>query len=290
MESKSLIKIREKKITNKITMRIPTIGEILDDEEVYYTLTSTLTSSPFSFMVELDKIGIDFTTITDFDLFCMIFQSYSDREINLKRKRIDLSNALNDPNLSVESYDKLTTTLKYVDEQLDEISWGFSLIFKDFSLSQQHNDEFIGFSIYKDNNEKILYNPMSDISINKYVYEQIANFIRNINLYEKQNYKPANDDMKKYLLDREKRKAKRRKKTKYDVFLEKLVIAMVNNSDFPYNYDNSMNMSIYLFNQSFKQIQHKINFDKTMIGVYSGNIDVSKITNKECLSWINMKN
>ena len=30
-----------------------------------------------------------------------------------------------------------------------------------------------------------------------------------------------------------------------------------------------MNLSLYKFNQSFKQIRHKIDYDKTMIGVYA---------------------
>ena len=47
-----------------------------------------------------------------------------------------------------------------------------------------------------------------------------------------------------------------------------------------------MNLSIYNFNQSLKQIQHKITFDNTMIGVYAGTIDTSKMSNKDALSWI----
>ncbi len=47
-----------------------------------------------------------------------------------------------------------------------------------------------------------------------------------------------------------------------------------------------MNLSIYRFNQSFRQIQQKINFDNTMIGVYAGTVDTSKMSSKESLSWI----
>ena len=65
-----------------------------------------------------------------------------------------------------------------------------------------------------------------------------------------------------------------------------MVVALVNTSEFPYDYDSCMNLSIYRFNQSAKQIGHKIAFDNTMIGVYAGTVDTSKMTNKDCLSWI----
>jgi len=45
-----------------------------------------------------------------------------------------------------------------------------------------------------------------------------------------------------------------------------------------------MNLSLYKFNQSFKQIRHKIDYDKTMIGVYAGTVNASKM-NTQDLSW-----
>ena len=47
-----------------------------------------------------------------------------------------------------------------------------------------------------------------------------------------------------------------------------------------------MDLSIYRFNQSLKQIQHKIAFDNTMTGVYAGTVDTSKLSNKDYLTWI----
>ena len=68
-----------------------------------------------------------------------------------------------------------------------------------------------------------------------------------------------------------------------------MVIALVNASEFSYNYESCMDLSIYKFNQSFKQIQHKIVFDNTMVGVYAGTVDTSKMINKDILSWIPSK-
>ena len=47
-----------------------------------------------------------------------------------------------------------------------------------------------------------------------------------------------------------------------------------------------MDLSIYRFNLSVRQIQKKIAFDNTMIGIYAGSVDTSKLTDKDALSWI----
>lgn len=49
--------------------------------------------------------------------------------------------------------------------------------------------------------------------------------------------------------------------------LETLIIALVNRPEFKYNYEQTLNLSIYQFYQSLKQIQTSISFDNTMIGV-----------------------
>ena len=87
-------------------------------------------------------------------------------------------------------------------------------------------------------------------------------------------------------MEKERKKQKRNAKKPYEPYLERLVIALVNTSEFPYDYESCMDLSIYKFNQSFKQIQQKITFDNTMIGVYAGTVDTSKMSNKDALSWI----
>ena len=105
-------------------------------------------------------------------------------------------------------------------------------------------------------------------------------------MFEKVKSKPGNESAKRYLLEKERKRLKRNANKKTEPYLEKLVIALVNTNEFSFDYDTCMDLSIYRFNQSFKQIQHKINFDNTMTGVYSGTIDTSKMNNKDSLSWI----
>lgn len=233
---KSWLKLSSVQIPDtKISIRIPTVGEILEDEQNYYNIISSLTASPYQYMVQLnDVFHIDYTTITDYDLFIMLFSVYLKSDL--------------------------------------------SIIFGDLNISD--------FNIKTDNQQNILTSPSSGIEINEKVYNDLANIIRKINLLEKVNYKPGNESAKKYLLEKERKKQKRNAKKPYEPYLEKLVIALVNTSEFPYDYDSCMDLSIYRFNQSFKQIQHKIAFDKTMIGVYAGTVDTSKLSNKDALTWI----
>lgn len=72
----------------------------------------------------------------------------------------------------------------------------------------------------------------------------------------------------------------------YEPYLEKLVVALVNRPEFKYNYEQTEQMTIYQFSQSFEQIKTSINYDNAMIGVYAGTIDMSKLKDKSCLSWL----
>lgn len=182
-------------------------------------------------MVQLDDMGIDFTKVTDYELFKMLFLMYKKSDLSILLGNLDVS---------------------------------------DFNI----------------NKEGFIYSHSNNIEINEQVYNDLVNIIRKINLVEKVKYKPGNESARKYLLEKERKKQKRNAKKTHEPYLEKLVVALVNTSEFPYDYDSCMELSIYKFNQSFKQIQHKIAFDKAMIGVYAGTVDTSKLSNKDALSWI----
>lgn len=187
-------------------------------------------------MVQLDDIGIDFTTITDFELFIRIFPLYTKEDISILFGDIDLSD--------LEAY------------------------------------------IDKRDNRKFLYSPKNDLQIDEHTYLTMAQWIRKINILKRVSKQPGNDKAKEYLIEKNRRKQKRLARKKWESELEKLVVALVNQGDFKYNYEEIMDLSIYKFYQSFKQIQTNINFENTMRGVYAGTLDTKKLTDKSCLSWI----
>lgn len=68
----------------KLSIRIPTVGEILEDEQNYYNIISSLTASPYQYMVQLnDVFHIDYTTITDYELFMMLFSAYLQSDLSI---------------------------------------------------------------------------------------------------------------------------------------------------------------------------------------------------------------
>ena len=237
MENKKcLLNATSVEIVPNLFLRIPTVGEILEDEDKYYGIVSSLTASRFQYLVQLDDMGIDYTQITDYQLFMMLFPMYAQSDL--------------------------------------------SLIFGDLDTSD--------FNVYinQDDDSQVIYSPSNNIVIDELVYNDLSDMIRKINLFEKVKSKPGNESARKYLLEKERKKQKRNAKKPRFPYLEKMVIALVNTSEFPYNYETCMDLSIYKFNQSLQQIQRKIAFDNTMVGVYAGTVDTSKKADKDALSWI----
>ena len=46
-------------INDSIHISIPTVGQVLDNEDSYYNVVSAITAMPIDFMVQLDDLGID---------------------------------------------------------------------------------------------------------------------------------------------------------------------------------------------------------------------------------------
>lgn len=290
MESKkSLLKLSSIDIVPNLTLKIPTVGEILDDEKTYYSITSSLTASPFQYMVQLDDMGIDYTSIDEWELFRMLFLNYCNQELVYKMKIKELEIEMKKHLTTSDDYLQCKNQIEILNTKIQEN--GFNIIFKDFHLTSEVDGKLIGFNEYQYNNsdEIVLFNPATQVEINRLIYNDLTDAIRKINLFEKVKYKPGNETAKKYLLEKERKKQKRNAKKPYEPYLEKLVVALVNTEEFPYNYETCMDLSIYKFNQSFKQIQHKISFNNTMVGVYAGTVDTSKMSNKDILSWIASK-
>lgn len=236
---KSLLKLSSVDILPNLSLRIPTVGEILDDEQHYYSLISSLTATPFQYMVQLDDIGIDFTKITDYELFIRLFFTLAKSDM--------------------------------------------SILFGDIDWSD------ISVDINSRNGTPILCSKKNNIIIDEFIYCQIADYIRKINNLKKENRKPGNDEAKEFRIKLERKKQKRNAKKPYEPYLEKIVVALVNRPEFKYNYEQVNNLTIYQFNQSFEQIKTSITFDNTMIGVYAGTVDTSKIKDRSCLSWLPIK-
>lgn len=237
MPTRNLLYARELAINNKISVVVPTVREILSDEDGYYGLVSMLTAMPIDYMVLLDDMGLDFSNMNAYDLFLLLFPA-------------------------IQSQDT-------------------SLIFGDMSL--EHFTRMVN----EQNGLTVLVDPVNDIVIDRAIHGQIQAALRKIHHLEKNNRRPGNEDARKYMLERARIKQKRRKRRHQDSALESMIIAAVNTEQYKYDFGTTLDLSIYQFNESVRQIIRKIEFDNRMIGVYAGTVDATKV-DPDDLKWIGL--
>lgn len=223
----SLLYSRECPINEHIKIVIPTVGEILAQEDDYYGLVSVLTAMPIDLMVQLDDIGIDFSKLDDYELFLLMFEGLRERDT--------------------------------------------SLIFGDLDLSK------FAFAFNEKSQMAVVYNEETGAMIDKEIHRKIAVTLRTIHGLTKNNTKPGNEEARKFLIERARKKASRKKNTQTESQLETLILSLVNTEQFKYDFESVKNLTIYQFNACVQQIVKKIEYDNRMIGVYTGNIDTKEM-------------
>ena len=222
-------------INEGIVIRIPTVREVLQDEDNYYGLVYSLTSMPIDRMVQLDDLGIDFTQISDYDLFLLFFSAIRAQDTHLIFGDLDLSK---------------------------------------FALAESD-----------DGSSFVLVDTENDIVIDRRVQLQIAATLRRIHHLEKNRRRPGNKEAQDFMLQVEREKMKRQKKRSTFSNLESLIIALVNTEQFCYRYDDVLDLTIYQFNESVRQIVHKVEYDNRMRGVYAGTISAKDLSQDD-LNWL----
>ena len=88
-------------INQYINIVIPYVGDIIEHQDDYYDLITMLTAMPIDLMLQLDNVGIDFTTLTEFDLFLMLFpqiQKTPQNIVSMVFKDLDLTKFIFDIN------------------------------------------------------------------------------------------------------------------------------------------------------------------------------------------------
>ena len=238
MTTMNLLYKNEVTINEFIKVRIPSVGEILEHEDDYYGLVSLFTAMPIDMMVLLDDMGIDFTSINEYELFLLLFSLLQQRDT--------------------------------------------SMILGDLDLKPFHA------VINKQNGTIVLIDENSGISIDRAIHGQIAEILRKIHHLNKNNRKPANDDAKKYMLQRARSKKRSHKNHMMNSQLESLIVALVNTKEFHYGFEGTRELSIYQFNESVRQVIKKIDYDNKMRGIYAGTVSVKDLSQDD-LDWLTHK-
>ena len=111
MATLNLLYKQEYAINEHIRIQIPTVGEVLDNEDDYYTMVTMLTAMPVDMMVQLDDIGVDFTAVNEYELFLILFNALKDKDTSLIFGELDLKpfrSAVNPQNNTIVLRDKET--------------------------------------------------------------------------------------------------------------------------------------------------------------------------------------
>lgn len=167
----------------------------------------------------------------------------------------------------------------------------FTMIIKGLSQKDLHliikgvEPENLQICKNEESDEIVLYDKVNDVLIDRFVSDEICRVLRKICGFKKDTGSAANKAAKKYIIDRKRRKLKRNALKPQDSVLEKMVISLVNNKDFPYDYDGALNLSLFQFNSSVSQIPKLKNYEQVMNGLYAGTVD-SKHINLQDINWI----
>lgn len=91
MKTRNLLYKKNYAINHSINIYIPSVGEVIDNEDEYYSLVSAFTAMPIDMMVQLDDIGIDFSTINEYELFLLLLSDIKEHDTSLILGELDLT-------------------------------------------------------------------------------------------------------------------------------------------------------------------------------------------------------
>lgn len=222
-------------ITSKISVKQPTLEEITDfGEKQYFNAVYTLTCVAADMKWQLWDIGkIDYTTISDYDLF-VIFLS------QLLSQEVELDNGM--------KKNPLELILKNIN-------------FADFQIAQK--------DLGQDHKQCILYNESQNIVIDKFVYTRIVEAVRKIHYLKRNNEIPANEKTKMDLIEDAKDEAMLAKSKPYKSLLVPL-ISTISVTNGLCGDDKIWNMPISRFLYDVKKTGHIQHADLLLKGAYSG--------------------
>ena len=136
--------------------------------------------------------------------------------------------------------------------------------------------------VREDNGEIVLYDDISDILIDRSIYEIIVNYVRKAHNLKKNIERAMNETTKTVLIEEAKEQYEMSKTQKFKSRLLPLISTMTNMIGFGYNWTTVWDMKINAFMDAVQQVQHIKNADLLLSSGYSGfGIDLKKINKKE---------
>lgn len=256
------------KISPKITVTQPTIGQIADfGEKKYFSAVHTLTASGADLKWQLwDFANVDYTQIEDYDLFVsFISQIVSSR----KHLRDDILKKR-------EEGDKYA--LSFSQSDLDDMLVNpLQLILKDIDLA-----DFVPCTV-EGNGSIVLYDVKKDITIDRIVYTRIVDVVRKIHGLKRNNETPANERTKMDLIEDARDAAMLAARTPYKSIIKPLVSALSVKCGMCGD-SRVWDIPVNMFFDNIKRINKIQDAQLLLQGAYSGFSDLKGV-DKERLNW-----
>jgi hypothetical protein len=256
-------------ITPKISVKQPTLSEILEfGERDYFSAVRTLTSVGADMKWQLWEQGIDYTKISDYDLFIKLIW----RILGSQKTMIE------EAQLTVEGQQMLAD---FTQEELDKLMVNplrliLNIDLGDFILCKEDTAA--------DEPERlILYNRKDDITIDQAVYAQMISVIRDIHGFKRNNEMPGNEITKMDLIEDARDELEAAKYKDFESILRPL-ISYLNVKCGLCGSDQIWNMHI---NQFFYDIKKAGGIKETELllqGAYSGFASLKDVDNEK-LNW-----
>lgn len=209
-----------------------------------------------------------------------------DAIINLfTRKPYDVAVELYDKNIdyqSITDWDLFFETAIHIPLECTRILFGDI----DFERFEQYEDEETGIKY-------LLHKDINGFVVDEVIYRHMVTYLRFINfISEKVEYDVGNNMAKKFLIERMRRKKKKliqdyesgRKKKQSRI--SNMIKYCVNKPGFKYDYSSVMDIKLNLLYESYYFINHDVERNNVISGIYHGTIDSNKMKDKSILNVI----
>lgn len=232
-------------INDFITIKVPSILDIVEyDEDDFFSMLYIFIGNPTMFRLQLDKAGVDWNKITDFELF-------SSTVVGLEKSQTEIL------------FDDLDfSKFKLVPLEVENEEFN-----PDEDISEENNPVKIIF---------VLYDLENDYIIDEDIYNEIAFYLRNVfNIFPKVQ-KARDEETRKWLLEEDEMKLKHAPVSHSSILLP-LISGCLNHPGFKYKKDELVQCNICEFMDSIQRLQAYDTANALQHGLYCGMADLSKV-------------
>ena len=268
-------------IAEHIMLHVPTLGEVVDygktylndiyanGEKEFFSMAYNIVAEPVDLKWQLWDMGIDWTEVKPFDLFCAFIAPSLDKN----ETKIFFGDILDFS--SMETVQDENGQVKLVQHVTDS----------NHPIVKERVVEVGTFIKKKDVVQETIPNEY-DIVIDKFVYKLMCDVIREICSLPRSKDKPKNEATKIAQIEDAKDEYFRNENKPYVSVLFNLISTLVNFEGFKRNDETVFDMNIYAFMNSAKRVSKiKTSFLLLQSGYSGFGVDLKKISKDE-IDWM----